>query len=581
MPVGRLSRSTVVLALAMLVGRTAAADDSESRLEQAKGAFREGVSLLNAGDPQRALESFLRSRELVPSGKNTANAAICLERLGRYDEALELYEELLSRFAKDLDEQDRQNLAPTMATLRERLASLDLSANVEGSLIVDGKPRGKLPRTTPLRVLPGKRRVRIVKEGYRTFETVVELRAGQTEAVDAELEPLAGLGAIRIEETGGSGGELVIDGTVIGKTPWEGTLPTGTHLMQVLGASRGSVPETIRVAERRTLLLRVPTRALGPTLRVVAEPKTAELLLGKQALGRGEWVGRLPLGSYRFHARERGYFDATSAVVVSKASPTEAITLALVRDPEHSRWPQPRLWFPSAGVNLGMLFAPTLNGGAEGSCPSLCARGPSALGANFEAELAVEHRQGVGARLAGGYAFAGQDFSRAIVERYQDVDLIYALHQELVLGGPYGRLAAFAKAPLPLSARLHGEMGFGLLAATYEAAASGAAWTTADYVPAAAVGLDSISEIEPFVSAKLGVERAFGPVVVSVAADAWFFPGEGPKFTSAELVVQPDCPQDAALESVGCVPASKHVADEPVHGPFWFVSPVLGARYRF
>ncbi len=166
-----------------------AAGDSGDRLDQAKKLFREGVSQLNAGDPERALESFQRSREIVPSGKNTANAAICLERLGRYDEALELYEQLLSQFSADLDSQDQTNLVPTMAALRERLASLDVSANVAGSLIIDDKPRGSLPRTTLLRVLPGQRRIRIEKKGFRTFEKILELRAGQTQVLDAELEP--------------------------------------------------------------------------------------------------------------------------------------------------------------------------------------------------------------------------------------------------------------------------------------------------------------------------------------------------------------------------------------------------------
>jgi tetratricopeptide (TPR) repeat protein len=77
-----------------------------ARLEEAKELFRRGVTLLTAGDTERALESFLGSRALVPSGKNTANAAICLERLGRYDEALEMYEEVLARFSKDLDDED-------------------------------------------------------------------------------------------------------------------------------------------------------------------------------------------------------------------------------------------------------------------------------------------------------------------------------------------------------------------------------------------------------------------------------------------------------------------------------------------
>lgn len=162
-----------------------------STLEQAKELFRQGVTLLDAGDTERALEYFLRSRELVPSGKNTVNAAICMERLGRYDEALELYEEVVLRFARDLDEQDRSNLTPVMQSLRARIGYLDLSANVEGLVTIGGRPRGRLPLRTALRVLPGSPRLRITQDGYRPFESELEIHSGETQRLDARLEPLS------------------------------------------------------------------------------------------------------------------------------------------------------------------------------------------------------------------------------------------------------------------------------------------------------------------------------------------------------------------------------------------------------
>src|SRR5262245_43588266 len=84
----------------------------EAKLAEAKELFRSGVKMFEARDFERALHYFLRSRATYPSGKNTVNAAICLDRLGRYDEALELYEEVLTKFGADLDEASRTALAP-------------------------------------------------------------------------------------------------------------------------------------------------------------------------------------------------------------------------------------------------------------------------------------------------------------------------------------------------------------------------------------------------------------------------------------------------------------------------------------
>src|SRR5437899_1731317 len=109
----------------------ARADPDPRRLDEAKELFRRGVALLGAGDTERALDYFLRSRERLPSSKNTVNAAICLERLGREDEALEMYEEVLTRFSADLDTEDRQSLEPIMTALRKRIGYLQLSSNVD------------------------------------------------------------------------------------------------------------------------------------------------------------------------------------------------------------------------------------------------------------------------------------------------------------------------------------------------------------------------------------------------------------------------------------------------------------------
>ena len=135
---------------------------TEAQLEEAKRLFRDGNELRRTGDCQRALELYLRSRALVPSVPNTINAAFCLNELKRYDEALELYEELMVRFSAELSEEDRLSLAPVMGTLREQVASLDISSNTTGLVVIDGRPRGRLPLPTALRVLAGRRTLRVI-----------------------------------------------------------------------------------------------------------------------------------------------------------------------------------------------------------------------------------------------------------------------------------------------------------------------------------------------------------------------------------------------------------------------------------
>src|SRR4029079_1027927 len=97
---------------------------------------------------------YLRSHRLVPSVPNTMNSALTLDHLGRYDEALEMYQDLLTRFP-DLEEKERKSVAPVIAAPRAQIGALEVSSNVAGVLMVDGRQRGKIPLSSPVPVLPG------------------------------------------------------------------------------------------------------------------------------------------------------------------------------------------------------------------------------------------------------------------------------------------------------------------------------------------------------------------------------------------------------------------------------------------
>jgi hypothetical protein len=180
----------VFVGLVLASASRAEAPPEVTRLDQAKTLFREGVVLLQESEPERALDRFLRSRALVPSAKNTINAGICLERLGRFDEALELYEDASARFAQELDERDRRSLDLVLADLRRRVGRLELTANVEAAVKIDGRPRGFLPRAAPLPLLPGVRALHLSAEGRVPFERIVEIREGELSSLRARLDEI-------------------------------------------------------------------------------------------------------------------------------------------------------------------------------------------------------------------------------------------------------------------------------------------------------------------------------------------------------------------------------------------------------
>ncbi len=181
----RGSSSALVLAasLTVLAGRALAAAEppvAAAQVEdEARARFQQGVELLQRGAWSDALAAFSTSARLYPTPQAINNAAICLRKLGRHDEALDRVEALL-------------RISPTCRRRRGRPGSArrrswrswwgrSPSRGRAGGADRDrwARPRRR-PAPGPLRVLTGSHLVRVLAEGFLPFEARVEVLAGET-----------------------------------------------------------------------------------------------------------------------------------------------------------------------------------------------------------------------------------------------------------------------------------------------------------------------------------------------------------------------------------------------------------------
>ena len=95
-------------------------------MAQARAAFESGLAHFDRGETSAALADFLRSRELHPTRTATLNAAVCLRKENRFDESLELYEELLRSFP-NLDAKERAFATKEMAELKPLVGAIDFT----------------------------------------------------------------------------------------------------------------------------------------------------------------------------------------------------------------------------------------------------------------------------------------------------------------------------------------------------------------------------------------------------------------------------------------------------------------------
>ncbi len=566
--------------------------EKEQKLAEAKDLFRQGVTLFGAGDMERALDLFLRSRAAYPSAKNTTNAAICLDKLGRYDEALELYEEVLVKFAADLDESDRTAIAPAMTALRAKVGSIDISANVEGAaVLIDARARGRLPLTTPIRVIGGSRLLRIVKSGYVTFEKTVDVKPGETVKVDAKLEPLAATGLLRVEDPENPGSEVFVDRVLVGPAPWEGTLGPGTHVVWTRKGDVGSAPMGAIVVQGQAALIRARSLPLGPLTRIEVEPNTAHVVIDAVDLGPGNWEGRLPAGNHSVLVREEGYHKQTRSLTTQTGGAKPAsLRIQLAIDPNHPRWPKAAAGEISVEAFVGFAFAPGLGSEAEESCPDACSDSPAALGFLAGARAGYRFPFKVAAELSAGYLLLKSSFTRTETSGWPIVlpqySATYELHDEITLQGPF----AMASASYRIGDRyaLVPRLGVGVLFAAARDPVQGTASAGGETLPVFVEGAgETVRSAAVFVQPELAGDMRFGSFRVGLALGLSYFLVDGPNFPHGQAVQQvpnpptTDCSVPGNEGMISCAQQSNVVREERAYGRFFMLSSQLTAAYVF
>jgi hypothetical protein len=585
-----LGMVTCVGALCASPARADTGDDAE-RLGQAKELFRKGNALRQAGDCERATEYYARSRKILASVANTLNAAICFDRLGRLDEALSLYEQLLLDFRSNLSEANRNALAPKLRRLRRSVGSVDVAANVRGWLVIDGRPRGRLPLLSPVRVMPGEHTIAVLAEGFVPYTERITVSVGRTVLIAAKLDVLANAGTLRVEAQSLRGAKLYIDGAHVATAPWEGKLAPGRHIVFLRRGALGSAPRVVNIVDQRQTLLEATLSPLGPRQRLEVEPPGAALSIDGVHVARGRWQGRLPVGRHVIEGNEPGYHRASQEVRVS-ADRAADLLLTLKTDPEHARWQKPRdpgtLWFEAFA---GPAVTSSLGSDAETFCKQgRCSANDDALGYASGVRVGYEWPLGLAVFASGGYLSLSKSLRRELAITHQaspPLSAQYSLGDHLQLSGPRVGLGLAYRHRLGdvLSVRVHADIG---AVFTRSSDTVGGHARHASEVGLARVvrSGETLHAVDLFIAPEAQLIARFGRLFASLGLGASIMLLDGPQAASdpathaGELIVV--SPQVCgAASSLACAPGSDRVAGERSYGRFVLWRPFLSAGYAF
>jgi hypothetical protein len=367
--------------LAVLAIAAPARAQAGGAAERALEHFRIGLELVDRGAWDSALAEFRRSAELSPRANTLRNAAVCLRELGRFDEALDTYDDILAHRAAELSPAERAQIDADVARLARFVGRLDVRSDPPGaSVFVDGRLRGTTPLTRPIRVTVGTRSVRVAEPAFAPFETRVLVASGETERLAAHLVVVSRIGRVRFG--GAAGFEVLVDGAVVGVTPWEGSLGAGAHLVRVRNAKdEGSEPRAVEVRTGHTVEIVPEIHRLSGRLRVEPTPGDARVSIDGVVASRGSYVGDVTSGRHEVAVSAPWYETHTQAVWVSSRA-AQAVRPVLQ--------PVPRAY---ADVSAGVvpLFDATAHL-ASGACTDSCIGMFAALrgGYNVTARVSLE-----------------------------------------------------------------------------------------------------------------------------------------------------------------------------------------------
>ncbi len=347
-----------------------AADQAlEQKKQQAKEHFLKGLEFVQNESWDAALAEFLASRDLYPTRVALENAAVCLRQLKRYADALDMYNDLLQQFGKSLPPGKLKMVKSAIAKLQGDVGYIKLSADQPGSnVVVDGQERGKAPLSKPLVVNAGTHTVRVSKEGFETYEKQVLVAGRQTKAVVAHLTALRATGTLTIREASGEKLDVVVDGAVVGKTPWSGALAVGTHTVFLRGKKDvGTAPSSAVVKKDSSTALTLRAVKLDASIRIEPTPSNALVNIDGVSVGNGIWEGRLTSGRHRIEIAADGFIPYRHDVTV-RAGQRELQRVSLDRDLSNPMWQAgfvPHIYVEVVG---GAAWAPSFGGGADSLC---------------------------------------------------------------------------------------------------------------------------------------------------------------------------------------------------------------------
>jgi hypothetical protein len=336
-----MTTAAVPLALAVILvaspATAMAANGVEPRAE-ARERFDRGLRLFEEGDSAGALAEFKRAHELVPNPLVLFNIGLVYAALARPVEATDALERVL-RDPGGLPADKLERARRTRDEQAGRIARIAVTTSVPAVIDVDGVEAGRTPLAAPLRIAGGAHVIGVVAMGHLPSRREITVAGGESKEIGFELVATESRLAHLAVESALPGADVLVDGTLVGRTPLPASLAVapGTRVVTVRRLGYREVRQELSLAEGATGNLRVeleedPNAPLGGKGRLALQLRETEMHVAVNGRTHGVYAGPLALPAGPHHLRlDRAGFVSSEREVALRAG--EETTLRITLDP--------------------------------------------------------------------------------------------------------------------------------------------------------------------------------------------------------------------------------------------------------
>ena len=212
----------------ILLGKAGAAD---TKMDEAKRHFAQGVALYNDGNFNAALAEFEAAYKIKQSPAVLYNIGLTEKSLFHYNEAIDSLQQYIAA-DKKLTKERQKEVAQLITEMRALLAEVTINIIPDGAAIkLDDRTIGQAPMK-PYGIAAGSHTLEVIADGYTPIKQQILDSAGAPMTLNSKLEVIPKSGKAHITASQ-SGSMVKIDDKVIGMAPVDVELPLGGHQLEV------------------------------------------------------------------------------------------------------------------------------------------------------------------------------------------------------------------------------------------------------------------------------------------------------------------------------------------------------------